>query len=663
MTIAGERLLRFVVLGDSHIEPEPDPGAQPRSNERLRRLVEEINRVRPAFAVHLGDLAHPVPSQPAHGPAQAVARAILDELACPLHVTAGNHDIGDKPLPWMPAKRVTADWLDGFEQRYARTWSRYEAGGVRFLLVNSPILNSGLAAEADQRVWLEHELTEACGRTFLLTHYPPFLLEPDEPSSYDNLDEPGRGWLLGLIAAHGLEAVFAGHVHMRFRDRLGPTSFWTAPATGFVRRDYSELFRVGPAAEFGRDDAGKLGFLMVDVFERGHRVGFRRLDDAAVAPAPPGRLGVFLRHPWTEPVDIPCNPPTDALTRRRARNDQPLLALGELALGPLRVPISDLRDPAVRERMVLLGHDGHRFVVTGHGLPAAADLALLGRHRELIRAYEAVLPLGDARRLRPDPASPAPVSLRLAPLITSADLPEGGPSTNLVDAGFSPAQLDLLSELGLYTVGLFEGPVVRVGLDQANVFEAILKIANALWARELEGSVSVSLLGATPEAAQLDDGALAGRIAQAAFAALACPEVDVILDTLIDVDRGYYPRHGLLDRRGNLRLQGRIVRAMTRLPGLRANGRAWSLRSGTGQPVHGFESEDGVLCLMQVDGPPGPLPLPGYPPERGQGLALLPAEGSEASFTWRTLPGDPPRLDLALPELTSGPVLLRFPAA
>ncbi len=50
-----------------------------------------------------------------------------------------------------------------------------------------------------------------------------------------------------------------------------------------------------------------------------------------------------------------------------------------------------------------------------------------------------------------------------------------------------------------------------------------------------------------------DDEAVAERVAETADAARSEPDVDVFLDGFMDHDRGYYPRHGLIDRSFNPR--------------------------------------------------------------------------------------------------------------
>ena len=69
---------------------------------------------------------------------------------------------------------------------------------------NSPVFNSGLRAEEEQIPWLEQDLeANRDKRIFLFTHYPPYILEPNEPSNYDNIDEPRRAWLLELLERPG----------------------------------------------------------------------------------------------------------------------------------------------------------------------------------------------------------------------------------------------------------------------------------------------------------------------------------------------------------------------------------------------------------------------------------------------------------------------------
>ena len=55
------------------------------------------------------------------------------------------------------------------------------------------------------------------------------------------------------------------------------------------------------------------------------------------------------------------------------------------------------------------------------------------------------------------------------------------------------------------------------------------------------------------------DAQIALQVAEFAFAVGAYPCIDGWVDTLADIDRGYFVRHGLVDRQCNLRTAGRAL--------------------------------------------------------------------------------------------------------
>ena len=104
----------------------------------------------------------------------------------------------------------------------------------------------------------------------------------------DHIDEPGRSWLLSLVARHRLAAVFTGHVHNFFFNEHAGTPIFSLPSTAFVRGDYSELFAVGQPSEHenGRNDVSKLGVLVVDVYPDRLVPQFIRTHDRPEGAAP-----------------------------------------------------------------------------------------------------------------------------------------------------------------------------------------------------------------------------------------------------------------------------------------------------------------------------------------------------------------------------------------
>lgn len=399
--------LTFAVIADSHFHPGGGPSqaawaSDANFNARNTAVVAMLRRARPAFVVHLGDVPHPVPGLPEHADALGVARATYAPLPMPLYVVPGNHDVGDKPHPWAPAPSVSLEKHAVFQATWGPPWWVVERDGLRLIGVDTPLLNSGLSLEEAQWAWLDALLLPGGPRTFVFLHYPPFLLDAGEPEHYDNLAEPARGRLLGLFRRAGVEAVFCGHVHHPFWNRHDNCDFYLLPSTAFVRPGYSELGRVGPGPEYGRDDTARLGFCLVHVSAQGHRVEWVRTEGATEAPVPPPGLGpgerrpscplgLTLRHQWDAVLDIPADG-LDPFRRKQARNDLTLLAAWELGVTALRLPMEDLRRPATRSRLLALAERGLRAALYTAEPLSEEDLRLLDAHREAVLAVELILP-------------------------------------------------------------------------------------------------------------------------------------------------------------------------------------------------------------------------------------------------------------------------------
>ncbi len=536
----GPARLRIALFSDTHIEPEVEP--QPRSNRRAATIVERINDCGFDLALHLGDVVHPLPAMASAEAAWQAADVILGRLGMPLAVIPGNHDIGDKPLPWLPAKSVREDWVESFEARFGPACRAIDQGPFRLLMLNAPLLNSGLAGEAAQWRQLEELLAEPGERRlFAFLHYPPFLVAADEPSTYDNLDEPGRGRLLAMLAEHGCEALFCGHVHHRFVDHHAGMAIHTLPATGFTRRDYVETHPLAPAPdqEHGRNLATKLGFLELAIHEQGYRTRFHRLENDFAPPAGHA-LGVDLRHPWAEIRALPYNPPTDAFQRRRVRDDRAVLALLDLGISRARVPLDDLLDPAIRDRMAFLAeHRGIRWTVFALG-PLAPEVAdLLSESARMIEAVEVIGDMG--------PALPR-LPVMSAPLITAHDA--FGDASNLAQFTGWGLSLDALRALPEELPPGVSGFVLDLPWQQP--FTETANAAAALAAgRRWRLHVTVGLMGPRPDLAITDDHAIAARVREAAAFAASHPAHLCFLDTFESIDRGYFVRQGLIDRRGD----------------------------------------------------------------------------------------------------------------
>jgi len=631
-------LFSFAVIADTHTRPEEGDLSSPwqvnaLANDRCRYVAALLNHLKPAFIVHLGDVVHPVPALPTYAAAADAALAMFAGLDAEIRYIPGNHDVGDKPFKAMPAAAVTEEGVALYERYFGAPFSAFDHGECRFVLINSPVLNSDLAGEHEQRAWLENELAASKGkRIFLFTHYPPYILDRDEGPNYDNIDEPQRSWLLSLIEASAVEALFAGHVHNFFYHRHGVTDSYLLPATSFFRQDYAELFRIEAAPEHGRNDAEKLGFFMVDVYDDRHVARVLRTNgetlesNAALAPPTariptlhprerrPAPVGVHLRHPWAEVVTFPYNGPLDEFLRKRARNDYTLMTLWELGVRKLRVPVSDVLDEDTRRRMHALRAMGHEFTVFSFEAPSQSSVEMLAANPDLATVFEVVIPWQDAEstvaKLAALEASmPAPVML--AKMETSAEKKtEGSRFSHFVSYGFRATELALIEQF-LDARGPVDGFVFRLGFDESP-WQAVPAIAGFSRRHGVRAAVNVRLASENPAEYNQDDGAIANQVAEALLVAFATGDCEMFIDTYVDVDRGYFPRHGLFDRRYNPRLASFVYRYLQGwLGALDTAPVLASLLDIAGGRAGCFTAGDTSACLLLPDGEGiGKLTLP-----------------------------------------------------
>jgi len=631
----GESIFRYAVITDTHIQPkggEESPWkANRHSNSRARWVIGQVNKAEPAFLVHMGDIVHPLPHSPKYGPAAETALSMLLEVRAPVQLIPGNHDVGDKNNPVMPAHVVDELGLGLFEKWFGPLYSSFDHGDVHFVLINALALNSGLAHGEKHARWLESDLeANKDRRIHILSHYPPYVLDPEEPSNYDNLDEPDRSWLLKLLRKYDVEAFFAGHVHQFLYQKYGATDIYNIPATSFVRQDYSEMFRVEAADEYGRNDVQKLGWCVVDVYEDAHIAYIRRshgatiredemlhrepevsdnpVEDGAFAP-----LGVHLRHPWAEETDLPYNGPLDEFTRKRVRNDYTLLGLWECGIRKLRVPLSDLLDERIRARMEALMELGHLFNVFSLGVPSETELDILRSRRNLVSQFEVVLPLDDYEDNVRDLITlqeKVAIPIFISRIASSAEREHvGSKFTHYVSCGFRmPHTQEIETFLRLGVKEAVEGFVFEVGADESP-WLAIQAIGDYASRKGFRAMANVRLASENPAEYLADDIRVSNRVAEAMVSASAKANVDVFLDTFMDVDRGYFPRVGLYDRRCNRRPSSYVF----------ANMQAALNRLGPGISLEECKKvQGGNVCSFQTDRAFVDLFLPSSSEARGK---------------------------------------------
>jgi predicted phosphodiesterase len=565
-------MTRFIVVADSHIRfPDDDVETYPSNAHMVARnkyVVELCNQIEASFVVHLGDVVHPLPVESGHEPAVELAGQVYEQLTHPIHFVPGNHDVGDKPNAHVAVPPVADEYYGVFERQWGAPFKSFDVDDSHFVIIDTPVLNSGMEREIRQREWLEADLASAAAggrRIFVFTHYPPFVREPQEREHYDNLGEPGRSWLLGLIKQHRVEAVFSGHVHNFIYNHLDGTDFYVVPSTGFVRPDYSELSAVVPESENGRDDPAKLGFFVVDIAGAGHRIRPIRTNGAwgsaplviplrtSLRPDWQSPIGVTLRHGWMTDIEFPTAG-LDEFARKTVRNDATLPALWEARINQLRIPLADAGTPERVERLRALAGRGNRFTVYSVGVPSEAEQVTVESLGPALNRWELIVPPQSFEPVAEFLAGLDPVAapnIALGPIV-----PVGDPSSavhHFVSTGFASADDPLIDQWLRHDPDHRVGELVfRVASDQE--IRPAFEQAHRTATRVSRGAVVVIELPRAGESTPFDDDpAVSLRVADAVIAARLNPVVAVFLDGFMDHDRSYYPRHGLIDRHHNPR--------------------------------------------------------------------------------------------------------------
>ncbi len=602
------RLFRFGIISDTHVRAPGGDLSSPfpvneKANSRAAYAASLLAAHEPAFTVHLGDMVHPLPHMGAYDAACKEAKQLFAPLyesgeggavgteTSSLYFVAGNHDIGDKPMPASPASGVDANGTTKYESHFGKPWYRMDYQSLALLVINSSLVNTGSADEHAQRQWLEHELadlTNADRRIFLFSHYPPFIHDSDEPEHYDNYAQPGRQWLLDLLEKYSVEAVFSGHVHHFFRNRYKNTDLYCLPATSFTRQDFAEIFRIEPAAEFGRDDTGKMHVAVVDVYQEGYRLNLIPTDGKSEGTQPtalnfnrPADCTVHLRHAWYESIDLPYNGPMEEFSRKRARNDYTLLRLMQLGLSNVRVPLQDLCDSALRQNIQNYFHSGIHFHAFSLANPPDRFIQQL-KDSAVARSFEYVLPVyttdasglieyADDLKKIADQLNPVPIWLGVAKSSSSTVDQADKVYAHTVSSGFavddSESILAIAADMNQQAESPFIAGVVfqlpwedesdiAINRLQENCEEINSRFANNQ--PPLHVQLVIRIAPTNPAKENADDAAIANRVRQVLQLADACPSVSLQFDTFADMDRGYSPRHGFVDRHFNLREAGRL---------------------------------------------------------------------------------------------------------
>jgi 3',5'-cyclic AMP phosphodiesterase CpdA len=227
---------RLTQISDTHLARRHQ-----KLTDNFHRVSEYIDAKRPDLVINSGDLAFDAPTGRDD---LEFARTLHDMLPVTCRYLPGNHDIGDNPTEVGPPPSQPATERDRqiFLSLFGEDRWRFEAAGWCFIGLNSLVMNTGLASEAEQFDWLASQLSAAGGKPVaLFLHKPLFLNSPDDPelaaTSIRYVPMPARRRLIEMFRAVDLRLVASGHVHQRRDFTYSHIRQVWAPSAGFIISD------------------------------------------------------------------------------------------------------------------------------------------------------------------------------------------------------------------------------------------------------------------------------------------------------------------------------------------------------------------------------------------------------------------------------------------
>jgi hypothetical protein len=146
-----------------------------------------------------------------------------------------------------------------------------------------------------------------------------------------------------------------------------------------------------------------------------------------------------------------------------------------------------------------------------------------------------------------------------------------------------------------------DGIVVRVPYGDS-VLNAIAYLRDLQRSNNLQIVANICLLPNKSSINNNDDDAISLRVSEACFASLVNPEIHIRLDTFIDIDRGYFLRHGLFDRRHNPRKAGLLVKHIKDVYGVLENLNASLVVKSDGVKEFHLKWDGGSTQLQLING-------------------------------------------------------------
>ena len=230
--------IRIVQVSDTHLSRK-----RAYFHDNWEVFVAAMAESPPDLIVHSGDLSF---DGAGDDDDIAFARAEHDRLAAPWVAIPGNHDIGESTIAVRLGQPIDDDRIARWRRHVGpQCWHR-DVGEWRLVGIDTALLGSGRAEEAEQAAMLEAALAGRSGRPVLLfMHMPPFVLDAMD-AAFTTMAVPhaARGGLLETARAGGVAAIACGHLHVHRQTSWKGIEIVWAPATSFfniVERQHAGL--------------------------------------------------------------------------------------------------------------------------------------------------------------------------------------------------------------------------------------------------------------------------------------------------------------------------------------------------------------------------------------------------------------------------------------
>jgi 3',5'-cyclic AMP phosphodiesterase CpdA len=246
-TAAAQNTFSFVHLTDTHIEPELHAA------DGCRMAFDRVNKLRPDFIIHGGDLVFDAAAVPDLRAKQVYTlfEDTSKRLEAPVHHLVGNHDVCGVGTGTRYGKAM-------FEDRIGKRYYSFAHKGWKFIALDS-IYTADTAKgfigkiDDEQVAWLKTELaaTPKTQPLVVATHIPlatGFLQFSDPPANAEKLVVTNSSEVLNLLFPYNLKAVLQGHTHIRETIVYNGCQFITS---GAVCGNWWKGLRMGHPEGFG----------------------------------------------------------------------------------------------------------------------------------------------------------------------------------------------------------------------------------------------------------------------------------------------------------------------------------------------------------------------------------------------------------------------------